>query len=147
MTPTENRAVEEAETEKDAFNRASRTAFAVCAALFLLLLSLVVSMPMQLYGDGLEYLTMASSMLYSHDLVFQKKDVRTAALRVPEATYVQDRRTGQHTRVSARTGERVYGTHSFYYSLLALPLFALFGARGFLVRPRRRDLRAVQMHR
>ena len=105
----------------------------VCFVLvFLVLLGLVVCLPFQLFGDAAEYLGMTASLLRTHNLAFEHADLEACAEMVPPETYVRDSKHGHLTRLN-RYGDRVWGTHSIYYSILGLPFVALFGARGLLV--------------
>jgi len=86
--------------------------------------------PMLRYGDAADYVFFTESLLYDHDLVYTPGDLaRHLTLKPP----FFDSPAGLHVR-QGRDGRQYLGAHhSFYYSLAALPFYAVFGYRGFFL--------------
>ena len=99
------------------------------ALLFLTLLGVLVSYPIQIYGDSVEYLGMAASIVKDRNLVYDDNDqIFTGRWGDPETLmpFVEE---GHLTKMD-KQDIRVWGTHSFYYPLLILPFLMLFGIKG-----------------
>jgi len=109
-----------------------KMAIALCLGLFLLQLSLIIAQPVRIRGDATEYLGMASSIIHSHNLRFEYEDITSSVQYLSPDTYWRDLDRGSQT-LTDRQGDRVWGSHSFYFSLLAVPFILLFGAKGFLI--------------
>lgn len=71
-------------------------------------------------------------MIHGGNLTYEPEDMRYAAKLVSPETYIIDSDPAVGTLLNKK-GNRVWGLHSFYTSLLALPFVALFGAKGFWV--------------
>lgn len=104
----------------------------VLVSALLMFLGMIAALPLQLFGDSLEYLGMAVSLLRTHNLTWERADLEGCAEVVPPETYIPDTERGHLVRKNVR-GVLVWGTHSPYYSLIALPFVAVAGAKGFLV--------------
>lgn len=108
--------------------------------MFLGLLSTIASTSIQLPSDGHEYLATVTSLLATHNMTVEMADLEAAAASASPETFVgipdpdpkKDISIGQNAKRS-RQGEFMWGSHSFYIAVLALPFVALFGAKGFLV--------------
>lgn len=98
----------------------------------LVFLGLIASLPLQMFCDASEYLGMSVSLLRTHNLSWERADLEGCAEVVPPETYIPDLKIGTLVRKN-RHGDMVWGTHSIYYSVIALPFVALMGAKGFLV--------------
>ena len=86
--------------------------------------------PLVRIGDATEYLLATESLLHDHDLAYEATDTARHFADKP-TDFVSP--VGEMT-VPGRDGRRYVGLwHSFYYSLLAVPFYALFSYRGFLV--------------
>ena len=99
------------------------------ALLFLALSGVVLSHPVQLYGDGMAYLGMAASIVKDRDLKFDEGDLLFTARWGDPETFLPFTEKGIHTRPD-RNGALAWGTHSFYYPLLVAPFLMLFGVKG-----------------
>ena len=104
----------------------------VFAAVAIGLLGMVVSVPVQLPADGHEYLGTVVSLLESGSLKYDPADLEASAERIsPETSFVHSD-VGQNAKRN-RWGDRMWGSHSYYVALVALPFVALMAAKGFLV--------------
>ena len=110
-----------------------RLALGTLALIFLAFTGMVLSIPVQLPGDGHEYLGTVASLLHSHNMTFEREDLLNAAPYVSPETFFVDGPYGQNTKVNPFTGKRMWGSHSFYVALLAIPFVLVFQAKGFLV--------------
>jgi hypothetical protein len=97
-------------------------------AIWLFLLAAAVTVPVDRKGDGSEYILATESLLYDRDLTIDNKvDIFRHLMQRPQR---MDSPAGL-TRIVCPDGRERYGLHSFYYPLLALPFYALFGYQGF----------------
>ena len=99
---------------------------------FLLLLGCVIAIPVQLPADGHEYICTVASLLTTHNMVVEQEDLLAAADMVSPETFFVDSLTAHNCKRN-KDGVWMWGSHSYYVSLLALPLVFLFGAKGFLL--------------
>ncbi len=97
--------------------------------IFLGLLGVVASFPIQIYGDGSGYLGIAASLIKDHNLAFDEQDTLYTAQWGDPETLMPYSKEGYLTRPN-RNGVVVWGTHSFYYPLLITPFLMLFGVKG-----------------
>src|SRR5579862_2908577 len=96
----------------------------------LALLAFALTAPIRRLGDAADYVMATESLLYDHDLRYTPEDL-ARHLRLKPIDF--DSPAGLHTR-PGRGGKQYLGAHhSFYYSLAALPFYAAFGYRGFLL--------------
>jgi hypothetical protein len=102
----------------------------VLAAIALFLVSAAVTVPVDRKGDGSEYILATESLYYDHDLIVDNRvDIfRHIEMRPPW----MDTPAGL-TRMQGRDGKERYGLHSFYYPLVCVPFYALFGYHGFYI--------------
>lgn len=113
--------------------QSNRIGVAVTVLVFLALSGMVLSVPLQLPGDGHEYISTVASLLHSGNMKFEPEDLENAARENDPETFFVYGPHGQNTKINPWTNERVWGSHSFYISLLGLPFVILFKAKGFLV--------------
>ncbi len=96
----------------------------------LALLAFALLAPVRRLGDASDYAMATESLLYDHDLRYTPGDLARNLMRKPLGF---DSPAGLHVR-RGRNGAMYLGAHhSFYYSLAAVPLYAVFGYRGFFL--------------
>jgi hypothetical protein len=128
-------AVNSEETSLKRENRSIAMGFVV---IFIALLGCIVATPVQLPVDGHEYLCTAASLIYTHNMLVEREDiVRAAELVSPETFFVAPRsgnytEYGQNAKLNKK-GQWLWGSHSYYLALAAIPFVVLFGAKGFIV--------------
>jgi len=97
-------------------------------AIWVFLLAAALSVPVDRKGDGSEYILATESLIYDRDLTIQSEvDIFRHLMQRPQR---MDSPAGL-TRIVCPDGRERYGLHSFYYPVLALPFYALFGYQGF----------------
>jgi hypothetical protein len=94
------------------------------------LLAFALMAPIRRLGDAADYVMATESLLYDHDLLYTAGDL-ARHLRIKPIDF--DSPAGLHTRPGPGGGQYLGAHHSFYYSLAALPFYAAFGYRGFLL--------------
>jgi len=100
----------------------------VLVAIWVFLLAAALTVPVDRKGDGSEYILATESLLYDRDLTIDNKvDIFRHLMQRPQR---MDTPAGL-TRIVCPDGRERYGLHSFYYPLVALPFYAIFGYQGF----------------
>ena len=96
----------------------------------LALVAFAVMAPIRRLGDAADYAMATESLLYDHDLLYTAEDL-ARHLRLKPIDF--DSPAGLHTRLGPGGRQYLGAHHSFYYSLAALPFYAVFGYRGFFL--------------
>jgi hypothetical protein len=89
----------------------------------------VFLLPVARYGDASDYVMMTMSLAHDGDLVYEEADLQRILSTRPKGT---DFPAGMFL-IRDDTGKLLVGGHSFYYPVLAVPFYLVFGLRGFLV--------------
>lgn len=93
------------------------------------LLAFALVAPIVRIGDASDYVLATESLLHDRDLAYEPADI-ARHFAVKPTDFVSPK----EMTIPGRDGRRYLGLwHSFYYSLLAVPFYALFSYRGFLV--------------
>jgi len=96
--------------------------------LFAFLMGMVFSYTPYRIGDSSEYMMATESIIYDHDLVYDKAvDLKRTLERKP-VTF--DTPAGLHLIKDTRDGKVRFGLHSFYYPLSAAPFYLAFSVFG-----------------
>ena len=109
--------------------QAHRTAVLFCLVGTLIAFVPAIFFPVARYGDASDYVMMTMSLAHDGDLVYERADLDRVLATRPEGT---DYPAGLFL-IRGETGRFFVGGHSFYYPMLAVPFYLVFGLRGFLV--------------
>jgi len=96
--------------------------------LFTFLMGMVFSYTPYRVGDGSEYILTTESIIYDHDLVYDKAVDLVRTLERKPVTL--DTPAGLHPMEETRDGKVRLGLHSFYYPLAAAPFYLVFSVFG-----------------